>query len=71
MKLVEMFMVPLDSRTKGEHDTFKTKDRGVFSRFCAPTEDIFLVWRPWGGNLCNFQYEIEFILKEKDVFYPQ
>ena len=43
------------TRTKFEHDILKIKDRSVFSRFCAPTEGIFLVWRPWGGPHHIFQ----------------
>jgi len=47
--------VPLNLRTKCGYDIFKITDRSVFSRFCAPTEGIFLVWRPWGGPHHIFQ----------------
>ena len=46
-KLVEMFVRHYYTHTHW----LKIKDRGVFSRFCAPPplEGKFLVLRPWGG----------------------
>ena len=42
-----VYGVPLDTRTKCEHDTYaKTKDRSVFYRFCAPNGEHFLSLAP-------------------------